>query len=157
MTITVVISTWQIPFDQVVRDIRQFDSTEEATTFINACSKQWWDACEGDRCVVEFPDEVEAYEPITELGYDHARYEICGEKGFQAMLDGESAAALHEAYYKKKYDDQGLARPGYLINCYVAEGPDGEHVGSEAKHEEYLRQQTAGMAAIEAAYRKPKH
>lgn len=171
MKITVVITTWQVPFDQVVRGIRQFDDPETAKAFINKESKKWWDENAGERYVEEgYPetDKIkgehpsstekpipEPYKPITELGYEWARYEIWGgETGFHAILDAKSTAMLHEDHYKREYDDKGITRPGYLLNCYVAEGPEGEHVGSEAKHEEYVRQQTAGMKALTDYYDK---
>lgn len=154
MKITVIVTTWQVPFDQVVKDIRKFNSPKAATAFINDESRKWWEENDGERCMIEMP-ETEKYEPISKLGYDMARYELWGgERLFHAMLDTESAAILHEAHYKREFDDKGKTRPGYLINCYVAEGPEGEHVGSEAKHEEYARQQAAGMKAITDYYDK---
>lgn len=158
MTITVVITTWQVPFAQVVRDIKQFEIPADAMSFINDASKEWYDEHNGAKSNLEITDNDFPYTPIKELGYDNAQYHLWGgECGFHAMLDVQSAAILHEAYYKKRFDDQGLTRPGYLINCYVAEGPDGEHAIGEAKHEEYVRQQAAGIAEIEAAYSNPKN
>src|SRR5712672_1112201 len=83
--ITVVITTWQVPFDQIVKGVFQFDDVQTATPFINAASLKWWNENHGDR-------GGEPYEPINILGYDIARYELWdGEIGFHAMLDEASA------------------------------------------------------------------
>ena len=154
--ITVVITTWVIPFEQVVRDIQKFETPGAALDFINAKGKEWWDENNGDQYITENPDceDTIPYEPIAILGYDTPKYNIAGEREFHALLDAESEAELHEAYYKVKYDDKGLTRPGYLINCYVAEGPDGEHVSGPGKYEEYYRQQQDGMQKL-YAYHNP--
>lgn len=124
--IIIVITTWQVPFEQMVQKIHSETNEQEALNFINTESKKWWDANEGDRCVENELDEnghsYSPYEPIKELGYDQARYELWGgESGFHAMLDNESWWRLHEAHYKHEYDDKGLKRPGYLR---VAMGED---------------------------------
>jgi hypothetical protein len=111
--ITVVITTWQVPFDQVVRAIKTFTNEAEALEFINGESKKWWDGVNGDT-------NQTGYEPIKELGYDGAHYALWGgECGFHAMLDHASYARLHEAHYKRNYDDQGCQRPGYLQVAYL--------------------------------------
>lgn len=122
MLITVTITAWVVPFDQMVIDQAVFggeDAAERALVFINNASKAWWDAAGGDRCVALPADDVhkaQPYEPIKEVGYDVALYELWGgESGFHAMIDRESYAILHEAHYKREFDDQGLDRPGYLI------------------------------------------
>lgn len=112
--ITVVISDWCVPFDQVVRHIRKFTTEAEAAAFINAESLKWWQANNGDRCRLEMP-ETEPYLPITELGYDHARYELWGgEQGFHALLDHITYAGLYETHNKREYAAKGLPLPGYL-------------------------------------------
>jgi len=129
--ITIVITTWQVPFDQIVKGVFKFDDVQTATPFINAASLKWWNENHGDR-------GREPYEPISILGYDVARYELWdGEIGFHAMLDEASAERLHNAYYKSEYDDKGLKRPGYLRVAY------GENVDKE-------------LAELYAFYR-PKH
>ncbi len=163
MTITVVISTWSVPFDQVVNEIKTFTgekANSEALAFINASSKTWWDENGGDRWVEETKadgkspkawtgDSIDGYEPINELGYDTAEYNIWGgEQGFHAMLDQDSYAKLHEAHYKQL----GFT-PGYLINAYAAgQKPGGS---SAAEIEDYKKQQAEGIAAIESTYGKP--
>jgi hypothetical protein len=75
------------------------------------------------------------YEPVTELGYDFARYELWqGETGFHAMIDVGAAAQLHEDHYKREYDDKGETR--YLINAYLA----GDTL-SEEERAKYQQQQ----------------
>ena len=114
MKITVVITDWCVPFDQVVRHIERFDTEAKALAYINAKSLEWWQANDGDRCRVEYP-KTEPYEPITELGYNQARYELWGgEQGFHAMLDHATYARLNEAHYKREFTNKGLALPGYL-------------------------------------------
>lgn len=113
--ITVVVTDWAVPFDQVVRGVHQFDNEASTVAFINAASLAWWQANNGDKCRAEYPD-TEPYEPITELGYENARYELWGgEAGWHAMLDHATYAALNEAHYKRNYTDKGLDLPGYLI------------------------------------------
>jgi hypothetical protein len=155
MPITVLITTWRVPFDQVVSEIKTFDDNdvEGARLYINVASSLWWDENEGPRWVAECRAqdvEVEDHVPIKELGYDMARYEIGdGEAGFHAMIDEGTYWRLHEAHYKREYDDQGLTRPGYLINTYVAgENPE----ITDAEREKYAQQQAEGMAAIESHY-----
>ena len=154
--ITVVITTWQVPYDQIIVAQSQFTTTEAAVEFINQRSAQWWKEKEGQRCIKEHP-ETDPYQPIEELGYDMACYRLWGgESGFHAMLDADSAAMLHEAYYKRECDDKGLPRPGYLINTYVAGQKPGGMTEDEAA--KYAEAQAKGMAAIENAYGKPvKH
>ena len=108
MKITVVITVWQVPYSQVVTQIRKFENPARALLFINAQSKAWWQAHDGDRCCAEYP-ETAPYKPITELGYDTAHYELWGgESGFTAMLDHASYATLHDRHYA------GKPLPGYL-------------------------------------------
>ena len=153
--ITVVISTWQVPFDQVVQGIHHFVDPKAALDFINEQSANWWAEQEGNRSVAEGHTDS-GYEPVAELGYNHARYELWGgEAGFHAMIDNESYARLHEERYKREYDDKGLTRPGYLINAYVADKKPGGV--TEAEGEKYAREQAKGIAEIEATYSKPKH
>jgi len=115
MKITVTITDWCVPFDQVVRGTFEFENEADALAHINATSAAWWAANEGDRCMAEYPDTT-PYEPIGELGYYNARYELWGgEQGFHAMLDHAVYAALHEAHYKREFDGKGITRPGYLI------------------------------------------
>lgn len=164
--ITVVISTWQVPFDQIVRDVVQFGgdtAAKDALDFINAKSAAWWAEHEGDRSVAERAEYGTpeswggtGYEPIAELGYDQARYELWGgEAGFHAMIDHASYARLCEEHYAREFDAKGLTRPGYLINAYVAgHKPDGM---TEAEAEQYERQQAEGLAAIEAYQNPHKH
>src|ERR1700686_600169 len=124
MIIKVVLTEWQVPFDQVVTDVVEFagDTAEQdAVNLVNQASRTWWDNNEGDRCVVAYPD-TQPYEPVKELGYDNARYELWGgENGFHAILTQGAYAELHEAHYKREFDDKGLKRPGYLR---VAQGED---------------------------------
>lgn len=159
MSITVIITTWQVPFDQQVREIKTFSgekANSEALEFINQQAAQWWDDNEGDRWEAEARAEGEkpessdwAYQPIKELGYDTAHYEIWGgENGFHAMLDETSYAKLHEAHYKREYDDKGLTRPGYLINAYVSGAKPGGT--TEAEAEQYEREQAAGMDELQS-------
>ena len=127
--IIIAITTWQVPFEQTVQKIHSVTSEKEAVDFINAESKKWWNANEGDRWVEQsMLEDIQdvthciPYQPIEELGYEHARYELWGgEVGFHAMLDNESWWRLHEAHYKREFDDKGLKRPGYLR---VAMGED---------------------------------
>jgi hypothetical protein len=114
MKIKVIITDWQVPFDQVVRDIRTFDTEVAAVAFINAESLKWWQANEGDRCVAEMPN-TEPYQPIVELGYQSAQYELWGgEQGFHAMLTHSTYAKLNAAHYKREFTDKGQPLPGYL-------------------------------------------
>ena len=113
MKITVFITTWCVPFDQVVDQVHTFKTQAKAVAFINAASKKWWRDNDGARCIREYPD-TEAYEPITELGYDSARYELWqGEQLFHAMLDHASYAALNEVHYA------GKPLPGYLLTAKI--------------------------------------
>ncbi len=117
--ITIVITTWQVPFDQMVKGVFEFDDVQAATSFINDASHKWWDENHGERGNAP-------YKPITELGYDMAHYELWGgETGFHAMLDDASAWRLHNAHYKLEFDDKGIKRPGYLRVAY------GENVDTE--------------------------
>lgn len=128
MPVTVVVTTWQVPFAQVVKEIKTFDQDAEALAFINAEGKKWWDENDGDRWVEESNVASSAgksdgsdkpWEPINELGYDWGKWEIWdGEAGFHAMLDEASETRLHEEHYKREYDDKGRSRPGYLRNAY---------------------------------------
>lgn len=145
MKITVVITTWSVPFPSVVRTIVTFDGAEaekEALIFVNTTALLWFQEQDGMRSEV---DADWPYQPITELGYDPMRFQLWGgEQGFEAILDEASFKLLHDAHYKREFDNKGLARPGYLINAYVAEG------GPEA--EKYKQQQAEGIAAVEAGY-----
>ena len=119
--ITVVISDWCVPYDQVVREIKAFEDAESAVAYINAASLKWWNENDGDRYVEENKVDFPVYEPIKELGYDEAHYELWdGEQGFHAMIDNESYARLHEEHYKRECDDKGLKRPGYIRTSYLA-------------------------------------
>lgn len=119
MKIQVSITTWSVPFDQVVESVSTFGSADDALKFINAASLKWWQTIEGDRSVTEMGGD--AYEPVTELGYQQARYEVWGgEQGWHAMLDRASYSQLHEAHYAREYDAKGKPRPGYLRNAYAA-------------------------------------
>jgi hypothetical protein len=167
MPITVVITTWQVPFDQVVQETIVFwgdDAAKKATDHINAESLKWRVEHESDRSVLEGQTAGygtseswgAGYEPIDELGYNTARYELWGgESGFHAMIDQASYARLHEEHYAREYDAKGIMRPGYLINAYVAGHKPGEM--TEAEAEKYAREQAAGIAEIEAAFSKPKN
>lgn len=156
--ITVVISTWQAPFDQVVQGVHQFggdNAAQRALDFINEQSAAWWAANDGDRSVtagyLDTNDHGEGgtYAPITELGYNHARYELWGgEAGFHALLDQASYARLCEEHYVREFDNKGVSRPGYLINAYLA-GHKSDGI-TEAEAEKYAREQAEGLAAIEA-------
>jgi hypothetical protein len=152
--ITVIITTWQVPFDQVVHGTYQFSTDAAALRFINETSAQWWNAHDGDRSVREGHTE-QPYEPIAELGYNVARYELWGgESGFHAMLDEGSYARLHEAHYAREYDAKGEERPGYLINAYVAGAkPGGTTTDEQAKYETAQRK---GFAAIRKAFGWPE-
>lgn len=155
--ITVVITTWQVPFDQTVKAVMTFTGEGEALAYVNQQSAQWWADIDGARSMLECGDDDNdwPYEPITELGYDAAHYHAWGgECGFHAMLDDVSYAKLHEAHYAREFDAQGLERPGYLLNAYVAGGKPGGI--TEAEAEKYSDAQARGMAAIEAI-NKPKH
>ena len=113
----VIITTWCVPFDQVVNAVRGFDDAASAVAFINAASAKWWHENEGDRCIAEYP-ETEPYQPIVELGYDIAKYELWGgEQGFHAMLDATSAQRLFEAHYASQ------PKPGYLRAAEMASHP----------------------------------
>ena len=110
MTIKVTITSWRVPFDQIVHGTHEFEDEQSALKFINAMSKAWWDDNNGAS-----DEEAEDYEPIERLAYDHARYELWGgENGFHAMLDQESYDRLLDAHYKREWDDKGMKRPGYL-------------------------------------------
>ncbi len=112
--ITVIISTWCVPFDQVVQSITTFQTADTALAAINAASAAWWAENDGARCMVEMPDTL-PYEPVAELGYNHARYVLWGgETGFHAMLDRATYATLNEAHYEREFTDKGMALPGYL-------------------------------------------
>jgi len=124
MTITVVIATYQVPFSKVVKAIKTFENDADALAYINAESAKWYEENEGERYLREMPDDDNdfPYAPITELGYDVAEFHLWGgEQGFEAILDEASQHRLHEAYYKREYDDKGMKRPGYLR---VAMGED---------------------------------
>ncbi len=169
--ITVVISTWQVPFDQVVQSVTTYGGDRAATSalqFINDQSRLWWAQHEGDRSIAERKkDDValngtreswggDGYEPIEELGYNMARYELWGgESGFHAMIDEASYARLHEEHYKREFDDKGVTRPGYLINAYVAGAKPGEPM-TEAEAKKYAREQAEGIAKVQAAYALPE-
>lgn len=164
MVITVVISTWQVPFDQVVKCVHTFAGTnaaKQALDLINEESAKWWAENDGDRSVAEGhtdpnrAGETEGYEPITELGYNHARYELWGgEAGFHAMLDETSYAQLCEEHYVREYDAKGKTRPGYLINSYISGHKPGGMTEEEA--EKYKKEQAEGLAALHAFYNKPR-
>lgn len=145
MKITVAVTTWRAPFDQIVQGVHSFSSAVDAKAFINEESKKWWDKNDGLRSIAEVGGDQ--WEPIGELGYDSARYELWdGEVGFHAMIDAESYATLHEEHYKREYDDKGEVRPGYLVNAYVA----GDKPGSISQDEtdKYTRQQQEGLDAL---------
>ena len=116
--ITVIVTTWCVPFDQTVKGIYHFATEATAVAFINKASRKWWDENDGDKCITERAGEeskydgapLEPYEPITELGYNTAYYELWGgEQGFHAMLGHKTYAALNEAHYA------GKPLPGYLL------------------------------------------
>lgn len=114
MKIMVTLVDCCVPYATVVREQQAFTSAADATAYINAASAKWWALHEGDRCLIQYPD-TDQYEPVKELGYDSARLELWGgEQMFDALLDHASYASLHEAHYKREYDDKGEARPGYL-------------------------------------------
>jgi len=130
MKITVTLTSWQVPFSQIVDETKAFDSADEALDFINAASKAWWNTYDGDGCArsndgiytaqINF-NVVNEYKAITSL-LDGAHYSLWGgENGFQALIDKESYWQLHAAHYKREYDDKGIPRPGYLR---VAMGED---------------------------------
>jgi hypothetical protein len=155
MKITVTITAWHVPFDQMVIDQATFDGVDAeqcALVFINDASKAWWDATDGDRCVLEMANEPvynrpEPYQPISEVGYDPARYVLWGgESGFHAMIDKASYAALHEAHYKREYDDKGHQRPGYLLNAYAGDNPVGQTLTSEQA--DYCNDQLSKIALM---------
>ena len=123
--VTVIVTTWLVPFGQIVKAVKQFDNDADALTFINDEAKKWWDEFDGDRCVAENVgaqrqwEDCDKFEPIRILGYDTPYYTLWGsENGFHAMLDEESYWRLHEEHYKREYDDKGISRPGYLRNAY---------------------------------------
>lgn len=151
--ITVVITTWHVPFDQVLNGVHHFDHTPQgiadATALIDAESLKWWLSVEGDRSVDETGDKHnERREPLGELGYNHARYTAWGgEAGFQAMIDAESYGLLHEAHYA------GKPLPGYLVNSYLAGRKPGAPL-TDIERAELEQQQAMGFAAIEAYYSK---
>lgn len=125
MFITVAITTWCVPFDQTIKEIRTFggdSAAEAARQFINAESRKWWDENEGERCLAEkLPHGgCEPYEPIAELAYNHPRYELWGgEQGFHAMIDASSYAKLTNEHYAKRVAE-GHPVPGYLVNTQIA-------------------------------------
>ncbi len=159
--ITVVISTWRVPFDQTVQSVTTFggeNAAKQSLDFINEQSAKWWADNDGDRSVAEGHKYIDnhgeggSYAPITELGYEMARYDLWGgESGFHAMIDEASYARLHEAHYKREFDDKGVTRPGYLINAYVAGHKPGEPM-TEAEAEKYAKAQTEGIAKVRAVY-----
>lgn len=126
--ITVILTEHKVPFDQMVTDVATFATDAEALDYINAASQKWWIENDGDRCIAEVHaaelggEEITEYTPIEELGYDTPMYMLWdGESLFHAMLDANSYWRLHEAHYKREYDDKGEKRPGYLR---VAMGED---------------------------------
>jgi hypothetical protein len=126
MTVTVAITTYQVPFDPVLIEVQTFESDSDAVAFINDHAEKWFIEHEGARCLVEMANDEhwhgEPYTPITSL-FDHVRLDLWGgESGFEAVIDKASYWRLHEAHYKSEYDDKGKARPGYLLNAYAAEG-----------------------------------
>lgn len=119
MKIQVAITTWLVPFDQTIQEIRSFDNDKDALDFINEQARLWWDMAEGDRSVAEMGGEP--FEPVKELGYDHARYEVWGgEQGFHAMLDQDTYTRLHNDHYQREFTSKGRPLPGYLQNAYQA-------------------------------------
>ena len=122
--IKVVITTHTVPFDQIVEGIFEFDDATKAVEFINKTSAKWWKENDGDRAVKQ--GNAEEYQPITELGYDSAQWELWdGEMLFHAMIDKISYWRLHNEHYKREFDDKGIERPGYLRVAY------GEDVSNE--------------------------
>ena len=120
MTITVVVTTWQVPFAQAVKEVFHTDDDAEALKFINDAAHKWWHDHHGDQDISEDGGE---FKPIKELGYDWGKWELWGgEAGFHAMLDEVTENRLHEEHYKREYDDNGKQRPGYLQNAYLAQG-----------------------------------
>lgn len=125
MKITVAIMTFQVPFANVIDEIVTFDgdnAEQEALNFINEKSKKWYDDCDGDR-----DNEIKEYYKYSELTKDdlinNIYFELWGgENSFRACIDSLSWQQIHENYYKRKFDDQGKQRPGYLLNAYEAEG-----------------------------------
>ena len=142
--ITVVISTYYVPFPQVVNSINEFTAAADALAFINDESKKWWDEQGGERSLVECGGEP--YQPLQNLIDTVLLTMWGGEAGFHAMIDAGSYAVLHEAHYAREFDAKGLTRPGYLINAYVAGGKPGGLTEDEQKT--YTAQQEAGLAAI---------
>lgn len=118
--IKVIITTYQVPYDSIVESVTEFEFSDDARKFINAASSAWWMKHHGNKSAVQFNHGD--YEPIDELGYDIAFYELWdGENTFHAMLDQASFWRLHNEYYQREFDDKGLKRPGYLR---VAQGED---------------------------------
>lgn len=140
--ITVVITTYTVPFAKVVKSIVTFggdDAVKTATAFINEEAAKWLNETIGGRNPSEAMMEAWSYDPITELGYDRAEYQLWeGEVGFEAILDEASQKALHDAHYKREFTDKGLPLPGYLRAAM------GEDV-------------TAEIAEVHAFYAGPKH
>ncbi len=121
MTITVVITQWQVPFSQVVTGLFHTADDAEALKFINDAAHKWWQEHHGNEDT-ESEDGGE-FKPITELGYDWGKWELWGgEAGFHAMLDEATEIRLCEEHYKREYDDKGKPRPGYMQVAYLALG-----------------------------------
>jgi hypothetical protein len=141
--ITVVCTIWQVPFGQTVQWVKHFSSDEEALAAINEEAKKWWDAYGGDSVPLEEKEQPVHYDPeahrngtvadgistpsmtfspVIELGYDTAEWSVNGEAGVSFFLDTLTFWRLHNAHYKKYYDDKGIDRPGYLQGAYIASG-----------------------------------
>ena len=122
MTITVVVTTWQVPFAQAVKEVFHTNDDVEALKFINSAAHKWWDEnCVGEDTESKSTENEDGseFEPIKELGYEWARWELWGgEVGFHALLDEATENRLHEEHYKREYDDKGISRPGYFRNAY---------------------------------------
>lgn len=150
MKITVTLTEWQVPFDQVVIGQQTFTDIQAATDYINEAAATWWRENEGDQAVAGGDGSDDwPYSPITELGYNTARFELYGEQGFHAMLDAESYGALCKAHYERKG-----AVPGFMVNAML--GSDVVPL-TEPEREALERQQSEGLAAIEAHYGKRKN
>ena len=140
--ITVVIVTYQVPLTKVVKSIASFsgdNAVKNATDFINEEATKWLKETIGGGNPNAAKMEDYSYDPITELGYDVAEYQLWeGECGFEAILDEVSQKALDAAHYKREFTDKGLPLPGYLRAAM------GEDVTDE-------------VAEVHAFYAGPKH
>lgn len=156
MKITMVLTSWVVPYSSVVNSIDTFEGENaeaQAVAHYNTALAKWWQQNNGDACAATGEKngltlEAVEFEPIESLRALPACPVMLwgGEHGFQAFIDAESYALLDEAYYKREYDDQGLTRPGYLINSYVAGYKPGGV--TEAEKAKYERQQQQGFEAL---------